>query len=113
MKQFCLLLLLCGFGESYAQKIPKPEKFAKTITAGDLSKHLYILASAEMEGRETAMPGERKAAAYIENEFRRIGLAPANNGSFHLKYFLYQDSLTDAGMKVNGTSFSLDKDFNP
>ena len=107
------MLLLCSFGDLYAQKKHKPEKFAKTITAGDLSKHLYILASAEMEGRETAMPGERKAAAYIENEFRRIGLLPANNGSYHLKYFLYQDSLTDAGMKVNGTSFSLDKDFNP
>jgi Zn-dependent M28 family amino/carboxypeptidase len=108
------LLLICSFGELYAQKIPtkKPEKFAKTITAEDLSKHLYILASAEMEGRETAMPGERKAAAYIENEFRRFGLSPANNGSYHLKYYLFQDSLTDAGIKVNGSSFSLDKDFS-
>jgi hypothetical protein len=105
MKSICLLLLICSFGELYAQKTPtkKPEKFAKTITAEDLSKHLYILASAEMEGRETAMPGERKAAAYIENEFRRFGLSPANNGSYHLKYYLFQDSLTDAGIKVNGS----------
>ncbi|MBA2745241.1 MAG: M28 family peptidase, partial [Flavisolibacter sp.] len=61
---------------------------------------------------ETGMPGERKAAAYIENEFRRIGLQPANKGNFHMFYNIYQDSLINAGFEVNGEAFQLDKDFN-
>ena len=49
-------------------------KYAATITANDLKKHLTIIASEEMEGRETGMPGERRAAAFIEEHFRNIGL---------------------------------------
>ena len=37
-------------------------------------KHLYTLASDEMEGRKSGTSGIEKAAKYIENEFKRIGL---------------------------------------
>jgi hypothetical protein len=108
------LLLVSAFTlTTTAQKKWKPEKFAKTITEQDLKKHLYIIASKEMEGRETATPGQRKAAAYIENEFRRIGLQPMANGSFQQYYNVYQDSLLDAKLEINGVVYSLDKDFNP
>ena len=39
-----------------------------------VKKHLYTLASDEMEGRKSGTPGIEKAAKYIENEFKRIGL---------------------------------------
>ena len=39
-----------------------------------VKKHLYTLASDEMEGRKAGTPGIEKAAVYIENEFERIGL---------------------------------------
>ncbi|MCG1035733.1 M28 family peptidase [Polaribacter sargassicola] len=39
-----------------------------------VKKHLYTLASDEMEGRKTGTPGIEKAAVYIENEFKKIGL---------------------------------------
>ena len=48
-----------------AQKTPDPKPFGNTITADDLKKHLYTVAGKEMEGRETATEGQRKAAAYI------------------------------------------------
>jgi hypothetical protein len=102
-----LLSVLAG----YAQKTGKPESYAKTITANDLKKHLYIVASKEMGGRETGTEGERKAAAYIEQEFRRIGLEPGNKGSYHLPYHLAQDTLLAASLEVNGRKFDLDKDF--
>jgi hypothetical protein len=105
-----LLLLVSAFTlTATAQKKWKPEKFAKTITVQDLKKHLYIIAGKEMEGRETATPGQRKAAAYIENEFRRIGLQPLVNGNFQQFYNVYQDSLLDAKLEINGTAYSLDK----
>lgn len=107
-----MLVLALSTHYGYTQKTGNPGSFAKTITAGDLKKHLYIIASEEMAGRETGMPGERKAAEYIENEFRRIGLKPGNNGSFHMYFNVYQDTITDAGLLVNGQSFRQDVDFN-
>ena len=39
-----------------------------------VKKHLYTLASDEMQGRRAGTPGIEKAAKYIEGEFKRIGL---------------------------------------
>ena len=39
-----------------------------------VKKHLYALASDEMEGRKVGTPGIEKAAIYIETEFKSIGL---------------------------------------
>lgn len=97
---------------SFAQKTPKPDAYGKTITASDLKRHLYIIAGPEMQGREATTEGERRAAAYIENEFKRIGLQPGNNGSYRQYFPVYRDSLVDARLMVNGQSFVLDKDFN-
>src|SRR6478672_8914867 len=110
MKKILLLVLCAGTLHGFAQK---PEKFAKTITAEDLKKHLFIVAGPEMEGRETATPGQKKAAAYIESQFRSLGLQPGNNGSYQLYYDVFQDSLTNATLEVNGQSFQVDRDFNP
>ncbi|MBD0297711.1 MAG: M28 family peptidase [Flavisolibacter sp.] len=112
MRHFLALLLIVPF-ITMAQKKGNPEAYAKTITAADLKKHLYIVAGAEMEGREAATEGERKAAAYIEGEFRRIGLQPGNNGSYHMFFPVYRDSLITANLEVNSQKFELDKDFNP
>ena len=111
MNKVLLLVLTLSTLNSFAQKKGKPEDFAKTITSADLKKHLYVVAGAEMEGRETATPGQKKAAAYIESQFRSLGLEPGNNGSYQLNYNVYQDSLTDAKLEVNGQEFQLGRDF--
>ena len=113
MKQLLAIVLCLSTLYSFAQKTAKPDAYAKTIKAEDLKKHLYIVASREMGGRETGTVGEKRAAAYIENEFMRIGLQPGNNGSYRMNYPLYQDSLTGASMEVNGKAFQMDRDFNP
>lgn len=110
MKKLLILVLAASTFNSFAQK---PEKFAKTITPDDLKRRLYIVAGPEMEGRETATPGQKKAAAYIESQFKELGLLPGNNGSYQMYYNVYQDSLTGASLEVNGQAFQLDKDFNP
>lgn len=112
MRKLFLFVFLFAATAAIAQKKGKPQQYAKTITAADLKKHLYVVAGAEMEGRETATEGQRKAAAYIENEFRRIGLQPGNNGSYYQYFNVYQDSLVAAHLEVNGQPFALDKDFN-
>src|SRR5437868_13963868 len=110
MRKILFPVLFLSTLNGFAQKA-KPDVSAKTITANDLKKHLYIVAGPEMEGRETATPGQKKAAAYIESQFRSLGLAPGNNGSYQLKYPVYQDSLLIATVEVNGKNFELDKDF--
>lgn len=111
MKKILLLVLLLPAIAGWSQKKANPTVYAKTITADDLKKHLYIVASAEMEGRETASPGQKKAAAYIETQFRSLGLQPGNKGEYQMIYPVYQDSMTGASVEVNGVTFSLDKDF--
>jgi acetylornithine deacetylase/succinyl-diaminopimelate desuccinylase-like protein len=54
--------------------IDTSELTVKLIDSVSVKKHLYTLASDEMEGRKPGTPGIEKAAKYIENEFKRIGL---------------------------------------
>lgn len=107
------LSTLNAFAQTKASK-PKasPTMFANTITAADLKSHLYVIAGKDMEGRETASEGQKKAAAYIENQFKKLGLLPGNNGSYQMPYPVYQDSLVNATLRVNGVKYDLDKDFN-
>jgi hypothetical protein len=111
MRKFLLLLSLFGATAAQAQKVPDPRLFAKSITADDLKKHLYIVASADFEGRETATEGQHKAAAYIENHFKSIGLLPGNGDNYQLPYPVYQDSLISASLSVNDQPFTLNQDF--
>src|SRR6476469_9892421 len=107
MKKLLLSVLALSTLQAFAQKAANPDAYAKTITPADLKQRLFIVAGADMEGRETATPGQKKAAAYIESQFKAMGLQPGNNGSYQLQYDVFQDSLTDTKLEVNGQSFQL------
>lgn len=111
MRRMLLLMAMAATTAASAQKIADPRPFATTITSDDLKKHLYIVAGKEMQGRETTTEGQRKAAAYIENQFKTLGLQPGNNGNFQLSFPVFQDSLIEATIDVNGKRFSGTKDF--
>jgi Peptidase family M28 len=111
MRNYLLLFFLFSCFFSVAQKKSDPKSFAASITADDLKKHLFIVAGREMEGRETATEGQRKAALYIENYFKSINLLPGANESYQMNYPLYQDSLIKASIEVNGRPFQIFKDF--
>lgn len=110
MRRIFLVVALAATSAAWGQKIADPKPFAASITAADLKKHLYIVAGAEMEGRETATEGQRKAASYIENHFKSLGLIPGNNGNYQLGYPVFQDSLINATIEVNGKRFELNTD---
>src|SRR4030095_12786254 len=98
----------------FAQKKNKNTvKYASSITAEDMKKHLYIIASKEMEGRDTPSPGLEKAASYIEEQFRTMGLLPGNKDSYRQYYPLYKDSMLAANMRINDVALELNKDFQP
>lgn len=80
-------LLLAGFAalglssQVWAQN-PTQVKYGSTITAQDLEKHLTYIASDEMQGRDTGSEGQRKAAEYIIDFYKNIGLAGPVDGSY-------------------------------
>ena len=62
-------------GISYKNNTKSTQNKGFFIDSITVRKHLYTLASDEMQGRKSGTEGIEKAAVYIENEFKRIGLA--------------------------------------
>lgn len=56
--------------------------FTAAITADDFARHVRALASDEFEGRAPGSTGEEKSVAYIEAQFKRLGLKPGNGDSY-------------------------------
>lgn len=87
-------------------------KYAAHITGSNLKKHLSIIAGPEMEGRETGTEGERKAAAYIESQFKAMGLKPIDALKGYRQYYpLYQDSLVSTTLKAGDKDAVFGTDF--
>jgi hypothetical protein len=100
--------LILGFN-AVAQQ---PEKYAATITKEDLRKQLNIIAGPEMEGRETGTEGQRKAAAYIADQFKQLGLSePKGTKNYQQEYPLFSDSLTLSQFYINNKQLQYGKDF--
>ncbi len=59
-------------------KTSNVEKFRKSINTKDAKKHLYILASDEYEGRETSKKGQKMAAEYLANQYKKFGINGIN-----------------------------------
>lgn len=65
-----------------AVTLPAAPTTDAAIRAEDLSAQVQILASDAFAGRQPGGPGERKTVAYLESEFKRLGLAPGNGDSY-------------------------------
>ncbi|MEJ6681719.1 MAG: M28 family peptidase [Flavobacteriales bacterium] len=86
-------------------------EYAATINASELREHLMIIASDEFEGRETGMPGQKKAAEYIANYFRKIGVEPYNGITYFQEYPLKRERFTSTTCNVGNKEFKFIKDF--
>ncbi len=85
-----------------------------SISAADLSRHLYIIASDEFLGRETAMEGQKMAAKYIADHFRSLGLKPVGDDGTHFQRFDVQVTQLDAAnssISIDGKTFDFGKDY--
>ncbi len=84
---FALLLQSTLFVQAQIPLKDDASNYAQNITAQQLKQHVYILASDSMEGRETGKSGQYKAAAYLIQQFKDIGLKPINKESKGNGYF--------------------------
>lgn len=79
MKKFIILLTLTSTFSCFAQlervDNSEPTKFMNTITADQLKTKLYIVASDEMEGRDTGSKGQKKAGKYLISQYKKNGIS--------------------------------------
>ena len=74
MKKISLLFLVLVISFSCQKTIKNTASIDPAIDSLLVKKHLYTLASDQMQGRKAGTPGIEKAASYIETEFKKIGL---------------------------------------
>ncbi|MGV3761088.1 MAG: peptidase, partial [Parapedobacter sp.] len=111
MKQLLSLFLIPVFYGCIMAQDPVQLKYAAEITPETARAHLSILASAEFEGRGTGEPGGEKAAEYIANEFKRLGLAGPVDGSYFQSVKLTRTQFSVSEFTINGKSFTNGEDF--
>ena len=81
----------------YAQK---PEQIIKQA---DVARIIKTLSSDEMAGRATFTPGIDKAAKFIENEFKQIGLKPlAGDNDFRQDFMVKRIKPANIQVMING-----------
>ena len=83
MNKILLNFLLIFSFSSYSQE---NIKFSKTIQIEDLYKHISVLSSDSLEGRETGKRGQKMAADYIASFFSYIGIPPFKKNTYYQKF---------------------------
>jgi hypothetical protein len=69
-----------------ATKVADVVVYKNSITSSELSKHLYIVADDNMEGRNTGEPGQKRAGEYLINEYKKNGISfPTGATDFYQK----------------------------
>ncbi len=98
MKKIYTLLIavvaLCACQNEVKKKSLAQEVTVAAIDTTTVRKHLYTLASDDMQGRATGTPGIEKAAQYIEGEFKRIGLKTYDSLTSYRQTFTFKNKRT-------------------
>ena len=95
MKKIALLLLVFIGMISCKNEIKNTtETTSVIIDSTQVRKHLYTLASDEMQGRRSGTVGIERAAQYIETEFKRLGLKTYDTLSSFRQTFTFKNRRT-------------------
>jgi hypothetical protein len=88
------------------------EAAAALITAETVRRHVEYLASDELRGRDTPSPGLERAATYLADQFRALGLTPMGDDGSFIQRWPFQDTRLDLqairfDVRAHGTTSSL------
>jgi Zn-dependent M28 family amino/carboxypeptidase len=76
---------------------PIPAEALAAIDTATLMQHVRVLAADSLLGRQPGTAGEERTAAYLEGQFKALGLAPGNpDGSYAQKVPLVGITVTNA-----------------
>jgi aminopeptidase YwaD len=89
-------------------------KKADKKAAERIKKDIYYFASEDLEGRRTSYAGEAKAATYIENRYKELGI-PAYKGTYkHPFQFVYGKKIApNSSFSVNNVKLQMNDDVFP
>src|SRR5271157_2477685 len=98
LKRIAVLLLLSTV--LIAQNTPAPAPTAPDFDGKSWWEYVKVLASDDMEGRETGSEGLRKAAAYIVEQLKADGLDPAGSNGFYQPVKLVSRQIDESGSSL-------------
>jgi Zn-dependent M28 family amino/carboxypeptidase len=78
----------------------KIEPALESITVDDIKNSISVLASDDFQGRAPATTGEEKTIKYLAEQFKQIGLKPANKDSYFQEVSLMKIT-ADPSMKLD------------
>lgn len=105
-----LLLVPAVYSCAVAQD-PSPQKYAELLTENAAKEHLTLLSSPAFEGRGTGQKGGAKAAQYIADHFKTLGLSAPVNNSYFQPLKLVRSSYIVESFSINKVAYINGKDF--
>ena len=110
LSTICILLLQKSFAQS---KDENAIRFSQFINVEDAKKHLTVLTSDELEGRETGEPGQHKAAKYIAGHFKTLGLLvmDGEEATYLQRFPLNVTKADETKLKIGDTALEPYNDF--
>jgi aminopeptidase YwaD len=111
IKNFFLFSFFLSASLAQAQKLKKEDK----LIVANLQQHIQYLADDKLEGRRTGTPGEKLAAAYISNEFKKAGLLPRGSDAYYQPFDVAEGKQINAStyLTIDGKSLALNREFFP
>ena len=109
-KLFALSLILITSSSIFAQTNNPPA--LSSIKIEDLKKDLYAHADGHFKGRSAGTLDELKAAAWLAEQYKAIGLKPAGDDGTYFQFFtMWRNHLTDnSTISINNKPYTLWKD---
>ncbi|MGZ3755389.1 MAG: M28 family metallopeptidase [Mucilaginibacter sp.] len=102
------LPVLLGIALFAACKQKETAKSTGPVTAEEIKSHIAVLADDSLQGRKPFTVGETKSINYIAAQFKKLGLAPGNNGSYFQDVPMVQVTGTPSPtMDIAGTKGNL------
>ncbi|MEM7185935.1 MAG: M28 family metallopeptidase [Bacteroidota bacterium] len=106
LTSMAVLTFACNTAQTKAVKEMSRVEYMNTITAEELSKHLYEFSDDKMEGRMTGQPGQKMAAEYLKNFYIDQGIpAPKGDSYYQVIPGSYFKRLKEANDSENVMAF--------
>ncbi|WP_053992865.1 M28 family peptidase [Mangrovimonas sp. TPBH4] len=90
-----------------------PTVYAQTITSNELKELLYTYASDEFQGRETGTEGQKKAVAFLAQQYQNMGVPSPMGDTYFQNVPLEIQSFPETNISINGKALPCFVDYSP
>lgn len=112
-KNYIIILMITFAFVGCSTKMDEITDAKKYITIESLKSRIAVLASDEFEGRAPATAGEEKTITYLAEQFKQIGLEPANGDSYFQEVGLVKlTAESPMTMEISGENQNLSLAFS-